>query len=123
MRFCSETPVRSHKFKDISHAPRFEFFSLDALNNEWTKTFRKKKRSTGSIRNRSIGRSTGVDFEIYRSCRENPDAIIIKLFAIEYSAVIILLCKVITITHKVFYKGYILLSINWQLQVNIEFFF
>ena len=71
-----------------------------------------QKPSVKKIRNRSIGRSTGVDFEIYRSGRENPDAIIIKLFAIEFSAVIILLCKVITITHKVFYKGYILLSIN-----------
>ena len=39
----------------------------------------------------------------------------------EYSAVIILLCKVITFTHKVFYKDYILLSINSRL-ILIFFF-
>ena len=39
--------------------PFFEKFSLDALNSK-QKPFVKK-------------RSTGVDFEIYRSGRENPD--------------------------------------------------
>ena len=47
--------------------PTFENFLLDALNSEQKPSA--KKRSTGPIRNQS----TGGDFEIYRSGRENPD--------------------------------------------------
>ena len=50
--------------------PPFEKFSYDALNSEQklsAKTGRLGRSETGS------GRSTGVDFEIYRSGRENPD--------------------------------------------------
>ena len=39
--------------------PPFENFSFDALNSE----------QKPSIKNRSAGRSTGVDFEIYQSGR------------------------------------------------------
>ena len=45
----------------------FENFSLDTLNSEQKLSV--KKRSTGPIRNRLTGRSTGDDFEIYRSGR------------------------------------------------------
>ena len=41
--------------------------SLDTLNKEQKPSV--KNRSTGPVRNRS----TGVDFKIYRSGRENPD--------------------------------------------------
>ena len=47
--------------------PSFENFSLDALNSEQKPSV--KKRSTGPIRNRSTGRSIGIDFEIYRRGR------------------------------------------------------
>ena len=46
--------------------PFFENFSLVSLNSEQNPSpKKKKKRSTGPARNRS----TGVDFEIYRSGR------------------------------------------------------
>ena len=45
----------------------FEKFSLDALKSEQKPSV--KSRSIGPVRNRS----TGVDFEIYQSGRENPD--------------------------------------------------
>ena len=45
----------------------FENFSLDPLNSEQKPSV--KNRSTGPVRNRSTGRSTGDDFEIYRSGR------------------------------------------------------
>ena len=49
----------------------FENFSLNTLNSEEKPSV--KNRSTGPVRNRSTGRSTGNDFEIYRSGRKNPD--------------------------------------------------
>ena len=58
-------------FNTSPMAPLFENFWLDALNNE-QKPYA-KNRSTGPVRNRLTGQSTGVDFEIYRSGRENPD--------------------------------------------------
>ena len=52
----------------------FENFSLDALNKMNSKQNPSvKKRSTGPVRNQLTGQSTNEDFEIYRSCRENPD--------------------------------------------------
>ena len=47
--------------------PPLQNFSLDALNSEQKPAV--KNRSTRLVRNRSTGRSTGVDFEIYRSGR------------------------------------------------------
>ena len=47
--------------------PHFENFSLNTLNNEQKPSA--KKRLTGPVKNRSTGRSTGDDFEIYRSGR------------------------------------------------------
>ena len=52
-------------------APAFENFSLDALNSEQKPTA--KTLVDRPIKNRLTGRSTGVDFEIYRSGRENPN--------------------------------------------------
>ena len=46
-------------------------FLLDALNSEQKPSV--KKRYTKPVRYRSTGRSTGVDFEIYRSGQENSD--------------------------------------------------
>ena len=46
--------------------PPFENFSLNTLNSKEKLV---KKRSTGPVRNWSTGRSTGDDFEIYRSGR------------------------------------------------------
>ena len=43
----------------------FENFSLDALSSEEKPSV--KNRSTGPVKNRMTGRSTGEDFEIYRS--------------------------------------------------------
>ena len=72
LRFFSETSTRSHKFYHLTYAlPPFENFSLDTLNSEQKPSV--KNRSTGPVRNRLTGRSTGDDFEIYRSGRENPD--------------------------------------------------
>ena len=51
--------------------PPFENFSLNTLNSEEKPSV--KKRSTGPVGNRSTDRSTGDDFEIYRSGRKNPD--------------------------------------------------
>ena len=42
-------------------APRFWQFLIRCIE-QWTRTFCKKKRKTGPVRNRS----TGVNFEIYR---------------------------------------------------------
>ena len=47
--------------------PHFENFSLNALNSEQKHSA--KNRLTGSVKNWSTGRSTGDDFEIYRSGR------------------------------------------------------
>ena len=47
--------------------PPFDNFSLDTLNSEQKLSV--KNRLTGPVRNRSTGRSTGDDFEIYRSGR------------------------------------------------------
>ena len=52
-------------------SPHFENFSLNTLNSEQKPSA--KIRLTGQVKNRSTGRSTGDDFEIYRSGRENPD--------------------------------------------------
>ena len=49
----------------------FEKFSFDALNSEQKPSA--KNRSIRPVRNRSTGRSTGVDFKIFRSGRENSD--------------------------------------------------
>ena len=55
--------------------PLFEIFLLDALNSEQKSSVKNRStgpvrnRSTGPVRNRLTGRSTGVDFEIYRSGR------------------------------------------------------
>ena len=65
--FFSETPVRSQKFSHLTHAPPFENFSLDTFNSEQKPSV--KNRSIGPVRNRSTGRSTDDDFEIYRSGR------------------------------------------------------
>ena len=51
--------------------PVFENFLLDKLKSEQKLSV--KKWLTGPVRNRSTGRSTGDDFEIYRSGRENPN--------------------------------------------------
>ena len=67
MRFFSETSVQSHKFLHLTHAPPFWKFFIK-YNEQWTKTF-SKNRLTGPVKNRSTGRSTGDDFEIYRSGR------------------------------------------------------
>ena len=48
-------------------APHFEKFSLNTLNSEQKPSA--KNWLTGPVKNRS----TGDDFEIYRSGRENPD--------------------------------------------------
>ena len=71
LRFFSETSVQSHKFLHLTHAPHFEIFSLNTLNSEQKPSA--KNRLTGPVKNRSTGRSTGDDFEIYRSGRENSD--------------------------------------------------
>ena len=47
--------------------PYFENFSLNTFNSEQKPSA--KNRLTGTVKNRS----TGDDFEIYRSGRENPD--------------------------------------------------
>ena len=47
--------------------PHFENFSLNTLNSEQKPSA--KNRLTGPVKNRSTGRSTGDDFEIYRSGR------------------------------------------------------
>ena len=52
---------------NTSPNPPFENFSLDTLNSEQKPSV--KKQLTGPVRNRSTGRSTGDDFEIYRSGR------------------------------------------------------
>ena len=49
----------------------FENFLLNTLNSEQKPSA--KNRLTGPVKNRSTGQSTGDDFEIYRSGRENPD--------------------------------------------------
>ena len=61
--------MQTHKFLHPTHVPPtpFENFPLDTLNSEQKTSV--KKRSTGPVRNRSTGRSTGDDFEIYRSGR------------------------------------------------------
>ena len=52
----------------ISPMPsHFENFSLNTLNSEQKHSA--KNRLTGPVKNRSTGRSTGDDFEIYRSGR------------------------------------------------------
>ena len=68
--FCvsfSETSVQSHKFLHLTHAPHFENFSLNTLNSEQKPSA--KNRLTGPVKNRSTGRSTSDEFEIYRSGR------------------------------------------------------
>ena len=69
------------------HRPLFENFLLDALNSEQKPSV--KNRSTGPVRNRLTGRSTGVDFEIHRSGRVEkiltgfifgPDKLLINSF-------------------------------------------
>ena len=52
---------------NTSTMPPFENFSLDTLNSEQKPSV--KNWSTGPVRNWSTGRSTGDDFEIYRSGR------------------------------------------------------
>ena len=63
LRFFSETSVQSHKFLHLTPAPHFENFSLNTLNSEQKPSA--KNRLTGPVKNRS----TGNDFEIYRSGR------------------------------------------------------
>ena len=53
-------------FDTFDHHP-FENFLLDTLNSEQKPSV--KYWSIGSVRNRLTGRSTGDDFEIYRSGR------------------------------------------------------
>ena len=67
LRFFSGTSVQSHKFLHLTHAPHFENFSLNTLNSEQKPSA--KNQLTGPVKNRSTGRSTGDDSEIYRSGR------------------------------------------------------
>ena len=65
--FFFETPSKVTNFNTSPTPPPppppFENFSLDTLNSE----------EKPSVKNRSTCRSTGDDFEIYRSGRKNPD--------------------------------------------------
>ena len=60
-------PSKVTNFYTSPMPPHFENFSLNTLNSEQKPSA--KTRLTGPVKNRS----TGDDFEIYRSDRENPD--------------------------------------------------
>ena len=63
MRFFVKPPFKVTNFNTSPMPPLFENFSLNTLISE----------EKLSVKNRSTGRLTGDDFEIYRSGRKNPD--------------------------------------------------
>ena len=65
--FFLRPPSKVTNFNTLPICPLFENFLLHTLNCEQKPSV--KKRPTGPVRNRSTDRSTGVDFEIYRSGR------------------------------------------------------
>ena len=65
--FFLSLPSKVTNFNTSTMPTPFENFSLHTWNSEQKPSV--KNRSTGPVRNRSTGRSTGDDFEIYRSGR------------------------------------------------------
>ena len=60
-------PSKVTNFYTSPMPPHFENFLLNTLNSEQKPSA--KNRLTGPVKNRSTGRSSGDDFEIYRSGR------------------------------------------------------
>ena len=66
-RFFLRPPSKVTNFNPSPMPPPFENFSFNTLNSEEKPLV--QNRLTGPVKNRSTGRSTGDDFEIYRSGR------------------------------------------------------
>ena len=73
--FFLSLPSKVTNFNTSTMPTPFENFSLHTWNSEQKPSVKNRStgqvrnRSTGQVRNRSTGRSTGDDFEIYRSGR------------------------------------------------------